>query len=136
MKKVIIYVSIILIIIALVIGMIIIYYTNNNQKNEEEFNIEYEQEGGAEYTSKELENFNLRIIGIDNDILNKIDEKELLNNIKEYLYKKGLIKVNEAQCIEHSVNQNHLIIKFKLNDEETTRLIVKINLDNNSYEFF
>ena len=56
--------------------------------------------------------------------------------LKEYLYKKGLIKVNEAQCIEHSVNQNHLIIKFKLNDEETTRLIVKINLDNNSYEFF
>ena len=130
--------KLIYIIFAILICIIVIIIAIlNSYKNEQDKNdISYVLESGEEYNSENLNNFDFKIVTISEEILKNIKNIDTLSYyMKEYLYKNGIVEANKAEYIAYSLNNNIMIIKFKLNDQKQTRVIAKIDLQKDLYEF-
>lgn len=129
-KKSIIYIIISILIIIIMFVVFIIKYKDKKENNQND--IQYVNEAGAEDDSRKINELEIRILGMNKEISEKINEKKLLYLIKEYLYKNGLINCDKVQYMLHDIKDDIMTIKFKLNDDEETRIIVQINLKNDS----
>lgn len=135
MNNKILYTLLAIILIVVIIALIVITFKSEKPKKEI-INISSVSEGGEEFNSNHLNNFNFNIVNMNGDVINKIsDISKLKYNMKEFLYKNGNVNCDEAKYISHELNDNILTIKFKLNDSKESRLIAKINLQRDTYEF-
>lgn len=128
----------ILVIIIFIISIIVAIVSSYNK---EEINVNNDdiskvQEGGEEYNSIHLNNFDFQIVNITKEVSDNIkDTYNFIYNMKEYLYKNGIVEANKAECIAYNIENDKMMIKFKLNDEKETRVIAKIDLIKEIYEF-
>lgn len=135
MNNKILYTLLAIILIVVIIALIVITFKSEKPKKEI-INISSASEGGEEFNSNHLNNFNFNIVNMNGDVINKIsDISKFKYNMKEFLYKNGNVNCDEAKYISHELNDNILTIKFKLNDSKESRLIAKINLQRDTYEF-
>lgn len=135
MNNKILYTLLAIILIVVIIALIVITFKSEKPKKEI-INISSVSEGGEEFNSNHLNNFNFNIVNMNGDVINKIsDISKFKYNMKEFLYKNGNVNCDEAKYISHELNDNILTIKFKLNDSKESRLIAKINLQRDTYEF-
>lgn len=135
MNNKILYTLLAIILIVVIIALIVITFKSEKPKKEI-INISSVSEGGEEFNSNHLNNFNFNIVNMNGDVINKIsDISKFKYNMKEFLYKNGNVNCDEAKYISHELNDNTLTIKFKLNDSKESRLIAKINLQRDTYEF-
>ena len=105
--------------------------TNNNSYINGILSVE-EEVGGVEYSREQLNNFEFEIKGITNEISRYINDLDEFNiEIKEYIFKNGLVDATlaEVQRYEYQENTNRLGIVFKLNNpkEDKIRVIVNSN---------
>ena len=125
-------IMIILIIIAIIIIIGVIYFINRNRSIKENKDDVFDrQEGGAEYSTSELNNFELEITNLNSNIKNK---NQLTLKVKEYVYLNGLVQANQAECISSKEQESRIVLTLKLNDPKQTILTVVINLKDNTYQ--
>lgn len=135
MNNKILYTLLAIILIIVIVTLIIFSFKSEKQKNEI-IDISSVSEGGEEFNSDHLNNFNFSIVNMNEDVLNNIkDISKFKNSMKEFLYKNGNVDCNEAKYISYELNDNIITIKFKLNDSKESRLIAKINLQSETYEY-
>ena len=95
-----------------------------------------DETGMAEYSREGLNTFEFNIIDIPNELQSYINNINDFNmNIKEYIYKNGLVQASVAKYENYQVQEtNVILITFSLNDENKTNLFVKINFNDNSMQ--
>ena len=101
-------------------------------------NLSKEKEGGREYSQSDLDNYEFKISGMDEELIKKIPNyDDFTLRLKEYTYKKGIIQGNNAQFVEYDENKmtNILSIVFNLNDKNKTKIVALIDLKTNTYNF-
>ncbi len=89
-----------------------------------------EQIENMEYTPEQLNNFSFELQGMTDDILRYITDIEKFNqNIKEYIYKHGLVDatIGTVSKYEYQESTNRLGIIFDLNNPSNDKLLVIIN---------
>ena len=122
--------------IIIILLIIIISFYKRNTKNiigNDSFEV---NAGGEEYSSTHLNNFSFQIVNLDQEAQNNIrDIQSFIYKMKEYLYKNGIVEASKGKFISCNIKENVMILKFKLNDKNETRLMAKINIDNQTYEF-
>lgn len=124
------------VIFAISILVVIIIVAIVNNKNKEEINVTELEEGGEEYNSTHLDNFDLSIVNMNKDAINNInDVSNFKYKMKEFLYKNGNVDCTEARYETSNVQSGIMIIRFKLNDYKESSLIAKIYIENGEYEF-
>lgn len=134
-KILLIIIFIVIICIIAVIGLILSINKKDNTIIEED-EIANLQEGGAEYTTDELKNFEIKINNLDNDVKNKIKNyNKFILDMKEYMYKNGFVQADIAEYIGIKEEESKMTIYFKLNDSNETILSATIDLRDNSYKF-
>ncbi len=127
--------AIIILIIIIIVLMILIKINNQNINSQEYDDIWYQNEAGVEYSDEQLDNFNFSIVGITEQVKNKISSEEQLNlEIKKYVYLNGLVQATKATLSNYKEEDNRLYLVFKLNNPEETKLTVSIDLEANSYQ--
>ena len=135
MNNKILYTLLAIILIIVIVTLIIFSFKSEKQKNEI-IDISSVSEGGEEFNSDHLNNFNFSIVNMNEDVLNNIkDISKFKNSMKEFLYKNGNVDCSEARYISYELDDNIITIKFKLNDSKESRLIAKINLQSETYEY-
>lgn len=125
----------IFIIIIFIVGIIATIFLVNENKEIEDDEIRKLQEGGAEYSRKELDNINFEISGINNTLKNKINYDEFVINMKEYIYLNGLIQATKAEYLNSKEEDSKIAIQFRLNDNKGTIVTAVIDKDSNKYVF-
>lgn len=126
----------VILIIVIIIVAIIMNYNNNNKDESNINNISERQEGGEEYNSKQLDNFNFNLVNMNSDVRKNIkDFSKFTYSMKEFLYKNGNVECNQAEFLAYDLKDNIMTIKFKLNNKEESRVIAKINLQKDTYDF-
>lgn len=95
------------------------------------------QEGGSEYNSEHLNNYDFSIIDMDQDIKEKINNlDDFTFQMKEYIYLNGLVGGHTAKYINYTKNEKNVIkLEFILNDSEQTNIFAEVDLNNNTYKF-
>lgn len=125
--------AIIIFIIIIIVAIVSFYKKEENNINKD---ISKVQESGEEYNSIHLNNFDFQIVNLTEEASNNIKNTyDFIYKMKEYLYKNGIVEANQAEYIAYNVEDDKMMIKFKLNDENQTRIIAKIDLTNELYEF-
>ena len=118
-----------------IVALIIFSIKSEKQKNEVT-DISSVSEGGEEFNSDHLSNFNFSIVNMNEEVINHIkDISKFKNSMKEFLYKNGNVDCSEAKYISYELDDNIITIKFKLNDSKESRLIAKVNLQTEVCEF-
>lgn len=131
-KIIIVLIVILIICILAIIGVI----SNTNKNNDESDEIAKLQEGGKEYSTSELNNFDFDIVNLDNSIKEKINYNEFIINLKEYIYINGLVEADKAQYVNSYEEGNEISILFELNDDKHTNLTAVINISNYTCKFY
>lgn len=131
-KIIIILIVFLVICILAIIGVI----SNINKNSDEVDEIAKLQEGGKEYSTDELNNFEFNIINLDNSIKEKINYNKFIISLKEYIYINGLVQADKAKYINSYEEGNEISILFELNDDKNTNLIAIINISNYTYKFY
>lgn len=135
MKDKLVYLICLIIVIIIIISSIIIFLYKKTE-NEDNNDISYVQESGGEYNSSQLNNFNFELVNMNEEVIKKIKEPDKFRKyMKEYLYKNGKIEADKAEYLSYRTDNNFLVIKFKLNDKNETRIIAKIDISSDTYEF-
>lgn len=128
--------TILAIILIVVIVILIIISFKGETKNNDITDISDVLESGEEFNSDHLSDFNFNIVNMNEDVLNNIkDISKFKYSMKEFLYKNGNVDCDEAKYLNYQLDDNIITIKFKLNDSKESRLISKINLQEDTYEF-
>lgn len=120
--------------------------TNNTQPNNETGNsnqIDYTnsdyifyheaETGNVQYNREQLNNFEFTITGIPEKVESYIqDMDEFQVEIKEYIYKNGLVDANMAEFKLYELNEKNKQIGmvFELNNEDQDKILVRIDLNN------
>ena len=125
----------IFIIIIFIVGIIATIFLVNENKEKEDDERRKLQEGGWEYSRKELDNINFEISGINNTLKNKINYDEFVINMKEYIYLNGLIQATKAEYLNSKEKDSEITIQFRLNDNKGTIVTAVIDKDSNKYVF-
>ena len=136
-KNIKLYVSIGLIII-IVFAIIIVSIIKNinslstGEGEEEVIENEYPS-GGAEYNPEQLNNLDINVTDIPQEIKEKVNEKDLITSIKEYMFKNGLVDATIAKYDNHRIDetQKQIKVRFILNNDDNNVLYVIINLNTN-----
>lgn len=128
---------IIILVAIIIIGATLATITILKINNKETMDLGIEKGGPVEYTEEILEHFELRITGISEikKIVN-INEEKFTIDMKEYMYKNGLVSATEAKYKEYEINNQFIVISFELNDKKKTTVFAKINENDNTYTFF
>ena len=135
MNNKILYTLLAIILISVIVALIIFSIKSEKQKNEVT-DISSVSEGGEEFNSDHLSNFNFSIVNMNEEVINYIkDISKFKNSMKEFLYKNGNVDCSEAKYISYELDDNIITIKFKLNDSKESRLIAKVNLQTEVCEF-
>lgn len=135
MKNKLIYLILVIIIFIIIIMISIMSLYKKDEVNDNN-DISKVQESGEEYNSTHLNNFDFKLINISEEASKNIkDLNEFIYNMKEYLYKNGIVEANQAEYITYSIENKKMMIKFKLNDKSETRVVSKIDLETQTYEF-
>lgn len=135
MNNKILYTLLAIILIIVIVALIIFSIKSEKQKNEVT-DISSVSEGGEEFNSDHLSNFNFSIVNMNEEVINHIkDISKFKNSMKEFLYKNGNVDCSEAKYISYELDDNIITIKFKLNDSKESRLIAKVNLQTEVCEF-
>ena len=96
---------------------------NKKQKNEVT-DISSVSEGGEEFNSDHLSNFNFSIVNMNEEVINYIkDISKFKNSMKEFLYKNGNVDCSEAKYISYELDDN--IISCEVNTQRPLPLILK-----------
>lgn len=112
----------------------VIQNENNSTNNTNDVFYSQEEMGNAKYTKDQLNNFSIKINGINGEIKKYINDIDEFNfQIKEYVYKQGLVDATEmdVQKYEYQESTGRLGILFKLNNPNGNRLRVIINSNGN-----
>lgn len=124
-----IFLAIILILIVIIILGIII---KDHKSEEQQF-----QKVDVKYNESQLSGFNLNIYKIDDKVTQKISNiDEILLKLKEYLYLKGIVNGDTLKFIQAKEDNNQINLKFEFNDDVRTKIIVDVNLNDNTYNFY
>ncbi len=135
MNNKILYTLLAIILISVIVALIIFSIKSEKQKNEVT-DISSVSEGGEEFNSDHLSNFNFSIVNMNEEVINYIkDISKFKNSMKQFLYKNGNVDCSEAKYISYELDDNIITIKFKLNDSKESRLIAKVNLQTEVCEF-
>ena len=135
MNNKILYTLLAIILISVIVALIIFSIKSEKQKNEVT-DISSVSEGGEEFNSDHLSNFNFSIVNMNEEVINYIkDISKFKNSMKQFLYKNGNVDCSEARYISYELDDNIITIKFKLNDSKESRLIAKVNLQTEVCEF-
>ena len=132
MKKKPLIILILIIILIIVVLAITISSMNKKEENEDQAMHSYNAYAGEQ---QNLSDFNLSISNIEK-IENKIsDTEELMLMIKEYAYQNGVIEGDNLSLKEMEENGEKIKLKFEMNDESKTKIIVTVNTVENTYSF-
>lgn len=124
-----IFLAIIFILIVIIILGIII---KDHKSEEQQF-----QKVDVKYNESQLSGFNLNIYKIDDKVTKKISNiDEILLKLKEYLYLKGIVNGDTLKFIQAKEDNNQINLKFEFNDDVRTKIIVDVNLNDNTYNFY
>ena len=135
MNNKVLYTLLAIILIIVIIVLIIVSFKSEKQKNNVT-DISTVSEGGEEFNSDHLSSFNFHIVNMNEDVLNNIrDISKFKYSMKEFLYKNGNVDCDEAKYMSYESKNNIITIKFKLNDSKESRLVAKIDLQSDTYEF-
>ena len=126
-------VIIVLVIILLITISYTIFLINNNNNESTELDIDFENEAGVQYDTTQLENFNLEIVGLNDEISSQIDINTLNIELKEYMYLEGLVDANQAVLQNYRIGNNILYMDFLLNNSRGSKVNIEVDLLNNSY---
>ena len=126
-------VIIVLVIILLITISYTIFLINNNNNESTELDIDFENEAGVQYDTTQLENFNLEIVGLNEEISSQIDINTLNIELKEYMYLEGLVDANQAVLQNYRIGNNILYMDFLLNNSRGSKVNIEVDLLNNSY---
>ena len=126
-------VIIVLVIILLITISYTIFLINNNNNESTESDIDFENEAGVQYDTTQLENFNLEIVGLNDEISSQIDINTLNIELKEYMYLEGLVDANQAVLQNYRIGNNILYMDFLLNNSRGSKVNIEVDLLNNSY---
>lgn len=104
-----------------------------------EFDIFNEEQENGEVESNEglIDKIDIKIENIPNDLVEKIkNQKEFYFKIKQYIFLNGLISAKTANYEKYQIeeNINKLAIRFKLDDEFSSKIIVVVDLNNGNIE--
>ena len=132
MKKKPLIILILIIILIIVVLAITISSMNKKEENEDQAMHSYNADAGEQ---QNLSDFNLSISNIEK-IENKIsDTEELMLMIKEYAYQNGIIEGDNLSLKEMEENGEKIKLKFEMNDESKTKIIVTVKTVENTYSF-
>ncbi|MBR2705586.1 MAG: hypothetical protein IKG14_00865 [Clostridia bacterium] len=128
---------ILILVVIITIGAVLATITIIKINNDDTVDLGIEKGGTVEYSREILNHFDLKIIGTS-EIKKKanVDEEKFYIDMKEYLYKNGLVKATEAKYKDYESNNQFTIISYELNDENRTTVFVKINNKDKTYTFF
>ncbi len=124
-KKILIVIFVIIVIIVIIICSIVYLRVKGN----EPIDIEYINESGAEYDRSQLNSFDFQLTNIPQELEESIDIEELTIQVKEYLYKRGLITANTGEIEEYNNNGQSIELKIKLNDDANSEIKLTIKTD-------
>ena len=128
---------IIILVAIIIIGATLATITIFKIDNKEKIDLGIEKGGPVEYTNEILEHFELKITGISEiKKIVSINEEKFTMDMKEYMYKNGLVSATQAKYKEYEINNHFIIISFELNDNKKTTVFAKINENDNTYTFF
>ncbi len=133
MKKILLILSIIMFII-IIVFMFIIKSKGKQYDITRESKLEEE-----EIYQNNVNGIDLVIEGIPVETREKIkDTKEFINKLKEYSYRNNLVDYGKSSFIfiEERDKGNILTLKIQAKDTYKTKVIVDINLDKNTYQFY
>lgn len=131
-KKVLILLMVIVIILVIIISLCIII---------KKINIDESESSGSEIEvyDKNIEGLQLSIEGMSENTISKInDMKEFEKQLKAYAYENELVNYNESnfKLIGESQKGRILTLKLQVKDISAITVIVDINLDANTYQFY
>ncbi len=134
MKKKILIVSIIVLIIIISLLCVLII-----SKKRQEINTLENKISEKEVYQNNVKGLELLIEGMSSETKNEINDiKEFEQKLKEYAYENNLVNYGESEfeLIKEGKKGNILTLILEAKDMHKTKIIVDINLDENTYEFY
>lgn len=131
MKKILLIMSIIVLIIITILVVILIK-AKEGQNTIGENNLE-------EIHRNNVNGLDLVIEGMPTEIIEKINDKQKFEQeLKEYAYENNIVDYGKIyfKFIEQKQSGNILTLKMQAKDLYRTKIIVDINVDENTYEFY
>lgn len=132
MKKILLIMSIIVLIIIIILAVILIK-NKEGQKTIEENKLE------EEIYENNVNGLDLVIEGMPIEIIEKINDKQKFEQeLKEYAYKNNVVNYGKVyfKFIEQKQSGNMLALKMQAKDLYKTKIIVDIDLEENTYHFY
>lgn len=126
----------IIIVIIIIISIIIIM--NKNYEARKKSLKEWGQTAEILTREKELQNFYMEILNLDDQTKRKIpDADEFLIELKYYMYQNGIIEGKVLEMAEKKEENGILKIRFVFDDPKRTKIIASIDLnEEQKYEFY
>ena len=127
----------ILIVVVVLAIVLIVLFTFQSRYSEENIKIEDRYEAGQPYNRNQLNNFEFEVGNMTEEVTNKIDNiDEFKIQMKEFIYKKGLVQANKAKYIQNKQDEEgNIIAIFKLNNTKETIIYANLKSKEGKYEF-
>lgn len=141
-KQKIIAIVILSVIIICLILFFSIRYNNKGNLSDNASNSNDETENLVDYQPQtagygDSSRYVIEITGISKELETKIpDTGELYLKIRDYMYENGLVQATKAEFEKSKISSDEIKMRFKINDDENTKLIVTFNLLTNQYNIY